>query len=60
MNHKIEINNTGAKFTATLWEIDLLQRHPDNTIDQVEANSYSELQVEIGNKDWHNLLNKNI
>lgn len=27
--------------------------------DHVEANSYSELQIEIGNKGWIDMINKN-
>lgn len=62
MNKKLEINNTGGKWIATLIEYDSLPfgKIPDNTLDSFEANSYIETLQEISSRNWNNLMNKNV
>lgn len=70
MNHKIEIDKTYV-MTETeghvlMWRCRLKEYNGlpfgesrESTISEVTANSYSGLQVLIGNKGWHDLINKN-
>lgn len=61
MNNRLDINKQNDIWSATLIEYDPLpfDKRPENTIDSVQANSLSELLVEIGNKKWGDLINKN-
>lgn len=59
--HKIET----TKEDSGKWTCSLHRKGGDNSIDfwevvdEVEANSYPELMVEIGNKQFIDIINKN-
>lgn len=61
MNKKIILDKTGEKWVATLTEYDPLPFHkrPENTIDEVESDSFGGIIKEIGSKNWIDELNKN-
>lgn len=52
---QIRIFKRGDKWHAELWEDCVLSFE---FLDSVTAENYSQLQIEIGNKNWIDLLNK--
>ncbi len=62
MNKKIETLKENGVWKATLVEYNAFPfgTIPDNTVDSIEAESFSELMKEIGNKNWIDEVNKNI
>lgn len=61
MNNKLEIDCQSGVLRATLIEYDALPfgNQKDCIKEYVEASSWQELMTKIGNKGWHDLLNKN-
>lgn len=65
-DHKISITKSKEIWTCLLEEVlftNFQSQNLDRTIcepvDIIEAESFSELMVEIGNKNWVDLINKN-
>ena len=61
MNHKIIIDYKDNLWTCELIGYDSLPfpKHKEEITAFASAKSYSELQVEIGSRGWHDLINKN-
>tara|TARA_R110000772_G_C13310310_1_gene440353 strand:- start:21682 stop:21879 length:198 start_codon:yes stop_codon:yes gene_type:complete len=60
-NLTIAFSKSGEVWHAFLFDVELQdgEQQENNQLDEVVAGSYSEMNIEIANKGWIDLLNKN-
>lgn len=56
-NYEIRLSKRGKVWFAELW-VEIMDSKMFEFEDEVTADNYSQLQIEIGNKKWIDLLNK--
>ncbi len=55
--YEIRIKKTDGVWFAELW-VEIMDSKMFDFEDMVKAENYAQLQIEIGNKNWIDLLNK--